>query len=224
MFSLDVVDTDKFLDMPCSTQALYFQLGMRADDDGFVASPKKITQMVGCASDDLKILISKGFVIPFDSGVCFISDWRVNNYIRPDRYKPTIREQEKQMYFATCHTDGIPGDIPMVYPGKDRLGKDKLKSVASLPKEETARTRRKKEFKPPTLAEVRAYCLERDSAVDPNRFFEYFETGNWRDSKGQPVKNWKQKLLTWERAEAPDKAQAAAAGTVCVDSEVARHY
>lgn len=224
MFSLDVVDTDKFLDMPGSTQALYFQLGMRADDDGFVASPKSITQMIGCASDDLKILITKGYVIPFDSGVCFISDWRVNNYIRPDRYKPTIREQEKQIYLASRHTDGIPSDIPTVYPGKVRLGKDKLKSVVSLPKEETARTRRKKEFKPPALEEVRAYCRERNSAVDPDRFFEYFETGNWRDSKGQPVKNWKQKFLTWERAEAQGKAQTATTGIVCTDSEVARHY
>lgn len=224
MFSLDVVDTDKFLDMPVSTQALYFQLGMRADDDGFVASPKRITQMVGCASDDLKILITKGFVIPFDSGVCLIRDWLTNNYIRPDRYKPTMREQEKQTYLASCHTNGMPLGIPLVSPGKDRLGKDKLKSVASLPKEETAHTRRKKVFKPPTLEEVRAYCQERNSAVDPDRFFEYFETGNWRDSKGQPVKNWKQKLLTWERAEAQGKAQTAIEGIVCIDSEVARHY
>lgn len=69
MFSLDVVDTDTFLDMPASTQALYFHLGMRADDDGFVASPRKITTMVNCSNDDLKLLLSKGFIIPFDSGV-----------------------------------------------------------------------------------------------------------------------------------------------------------
>ena len=69
MFSLDVVDTDRFLDMPSSTQALYFHLGMRADDDGFVASPKRTTAMCGCSADDLNLLAAKGFVKPFESGV-----------------------------------------------------------------------------------------------------------------------------------------------------------
>lgn len=69
MFSLDVVDTDKFLEMPISTQALYFQLGMRADDDGFVSSPKRITSLIGASPDDLKLLIAKGFVIAFDNEV-----------------------------------------------------------------------------------------------------------------------------------------------------------
>lgn len=89
MFSLDVVDTDLFLDLPASSQNLYFHLGMRADDDGFVASPKKITAMVNCSADDLKLLIAKGFVIPFPSGVCVIREWKVNNYIQKDRYTPT---------------------------------------------------------------------------------------------------------------------------------------
>jgi len=96
MFSLDIVDTDKFLDMPLSTQALYFHLGMRADDDGFVGSPRKITNLIGAAPDDMKILISKGFVIPFESGVCVITDWKVNNHIQKDRYKPTIYADEME--------------------------------------------------------------------------------------------------------------------------------
>ena len=84
MFSLDVVDTDSFLDMPVTSQALYFHLGMRADDDGFVSSPKKIAKSSGCNADDLKVLISKGFLIPFSSGVVVITDWKVNNYLRMD--------------------------------------------------------------------------------------------------------------------------------------------
>lgn len=76
MFSIDVIDTDKFLDMPVSTQALYFHFGMRADDDGFVSSPKKIAKIANCTNDDLRILISKGYVIPFDSGVIVITDWK----------------------------------------------------------------------------------------------------------------------------------------------------
>jgi len=94
MFSLDIVDTDRFLDMPLSAQALYFHLGVRADDDGFVGSPRKITTLVGAAPDDLKILIGKGFVIPFETGVCVITDWKLNNYLRSDRYKPTIYRNE----------------------------------------------------------------------------------------------------------------------------------
>lgn len=89
MFSLDIVDTDKFLEMPTSTQALYFQLGMRADDDGFVSSPKKITTLTGCSIDDLRLLIAKGFVIGLETGIVIIKDWKINNYIQKDRYKVT---------------------------------------------------------------------------------------------------------------------------------------
>lgn len=94
MFSLDVVDTDIFLDMPASSQNLYFHLGMRADDDGFISSPKKITKLVNCGEDDLKVLISKGFIIPFDSGVVVIRHWKQNNYIQADRRKDTIYQNE----------------------------------------------------------------------------------------------------------------------------------
>lgn len=95
MFSLDVVDTDIFLDMPASTQSLYFHLGMRADDDGFVSSPRKITNMVNCSNDDLKLLIAKGYVIAFESGILVIREWKVNNYIQKDRYKATKYIHEK---------------------------------------------------------------------------------------------------------------------------------
>ena len=97
MFSLDVIDTDSFLDLPASSQSLYFHLGMRADDDGFVSSPKRITAMVCASSDDLKLLVAKGFVIPFESGVCVIRDWRSNNYIQRDRYTPTIYAEKRNL-------------------------------------------------------------------------------------------------------------------------------
>ena len=79
MFSLAVTDTDKFLDMSASAQALYFHLGMHGDDDGFVASPKKIARGVGCNDDDLRLLASKGYIIPFESGVIVIVDWNINH-------------------------------------------------------------------------------------------------------------------------------------------------
>lgn len=94
MFSLDVIDTDKFLDMPATSQNLYFHLGLRADDDGFVSSPKKITKLVNCGSDDLNVLISRGFVIPFDDGIMVITHWKQNNYIQADRYKRTLYQEQ----------------------------------------------------------------------------------------------------------------------------------
>ena len=96
MFSLSVVDTDRFLSLPVGAQCLYFHLGMRADDDGFVSSPRKIMSFVTCTEDDFRLLVAKGFVIPFQSGVCVIRDWRENNYIQKDRYHPTRYQAEKQ--------------------------------------------------------------------------------------------------------------------------------
>lgn len=90
MFSLDIIDTDKFLDLPPSTQNLYFQLGMRADDDGFVASPNRITKLCGAKKSDYSLLQENGYIINFEeSGVCVITDWKVNNYIQKDRYTET---------------------------------------------------------------------------------------------------------------------------------------
>lgn len=97
MFSLQVVDTDKFMDMSTSAQALYFHLGMHGDDDGFVASPRKIARSAGCNDDDIKLLAAKGFIIPFDSGVVVITDWRINNTLKNDRYQETIYQAEKAM-------------------------------------------------------------------------------------------------------------------------------
>ena len=94
MFSLNVVDTDNFLEMPVSSRLLYYELGMRADDDGFVDNWKKILLFTGLKQDDLKVLISKKFIIPFESGVIVIRHWRLNNYLQNDRIKPTVHQEE----------------------------------------------------------------------------------------------------------------------------------
>ena len=94
MFAKTIIDSDAFLDMPQSTQALYFHLAMRADDDGFINNPKKTQRIVGASDDDLKLLIAKRFIIPFESGVIVIKHWRLHNYIRSDRYKPTVYQDE----------------------------------------------------------------------------------------------------------------------------------
>ena len=95
MFSKSIVLSDAFLDMPATTRCLYFTLNMFADDDGFVNSPKSIMRTCGASDDDLKVLVGKKFVIPFESGVIVIKHWRINNYLRGDRYKPTKYTEEK---------------------------------------------------------------------------------------------------------------------------------
>ena len=97
MFTQKIVDSDAFLDMPLTTQALYFHLNMRADDDGFVNNPKKIQRIIGCGDDDLKLLMVKKFLIPFESGIVVIKHWRIHNYIAKDRYKETNYIEEKSL-------------------------------------------------------------------------------------------------------------------------------
>ena len=96
MFSLDVVDTDKFLEMSQTAQCLYYHLGMRADDDGFISSPNKIIRMLGCNIGDLQELIQNGYVLKMESGIVVIKHWRLHNSIKSDRYNPTIHVEEKE--------------------------------------------------------------------------------------------------------------------------------
>ena len=94
MFSLDIVDSDAFLEMPPTARLLYFEMGMRADDEGFVNGPRKIMRISGATEEDMNILTQKGFIIPFDSGIVVIKHWRINNQIRKDRFKPTRYQEE----------------------------------------------------------------------------------------------------------------------------------
>ncbi len=109
---MDVVDTDKFLEMPLTAQCLYFHLGMRADDDGFIDAPKRILRYIGSNNDDLKILLTKGYLIPFEDGVVVIRDWLKNNQIRADRKKSTryteklsLLAVEKDTYVVNLYND-----------------------------------------------------------------------------------------------------------------------
>jgi hypothetical protein len=140
MFAKTIIDSDAFVDMPLSTQALYFHLSMRADDDGFINNPKKIQRMIGASDDDLKVLCLKRFIIPFESGIVVIKHWKIHNYIRNDRYKPTVYTTEKALItskengaYTEVDTAGIPSDNQVVYQmdtqyrlGKVSKGKDSL--------------------------------------------------------------------------------------------------
>lgn len=144
MFSKTIIDSDAFLDMPQSSQLLYFHLAMRADDDGFINNPKSIMRNVKCNEDDLKLLIVKKFLIPFESGVVVIKHWRIHNYIRSDRYKETKYKEEKASLgldennaYTQSKNDLVDkmdtNGIPVVYQmdtqygdTQDRLSKDRL--------------------------------------------------------------------------------------------------
>ena len=97
MLSLKIIDTDAFLEMPASSQLLYFHLTMRADDEGFVDSPKRIMRLIGVGDDDLKILIAKRFILTFESGIVVIKHWLIHNTIRMDRFNKTNYQDEKDL-------------------------------------------------------------------------------------------------------------------------------
>lgn len=210
MFAKSIVLTDAFLDMPMSARCLYFTLSMLADDDGFVGSPKSIMRQCGASQDDMMILLTKRYVLSFDSGVLVIKHWLINNYLRPDRYHPTTYQEELAMLttdekgaYREADPVGIPGGIPDVSnmdpewiqngnPDKNRLDKNRSDKVR----------KEKKRFTPPTLEEVKAYVRENGYHVDPEYFYSYYAKGEWIDGQGKPVLNWKQKLITWEKKDA----------------------
>ena len=100
MFSQAVVESDDFLDMSMSAQALYFHLSMFADDEGFLGNARSIQRSVGASADDLKLLQAKGYVLRFDSGVVFLPHWKLNNCIRSDRFQPTVYQAERMEVFG----------------------------------------------------------------------------------------------------------------------------
>ena len=213
MFAKTIIDSDAFIDMPITARLLYYDLSMRADDDGFVNSPKKIMRMIGASQDDLSILILRKFLIPFDNGVVVIKHWRIHNYIRKDMYHETKYKSEKAQLtldnnnaYTISDTDTLQVcNEPVTNPstqvrlGKVRLGKDRLDIGGSRGGEESPPTPTKqKHFVKPTLEEVKAYCKERSNSVNPERFIDYYEANGWRVGKN-PMKDWKAAVRTWEK-------------------------
>ena len=335
MFAKTIIDSDAFLDMPLSSQALYFHLAMRADDEGFVNNPKKIQRMIGASDDDFKVLLAKNFVIAFESGVIVIKHWKIHNYIRGDRITETKYQDEKalleikdngaytisqeikeiesldasdirkQAYkesslpysftykikrafenkicpicgktMTTTYRTAMPtiqhnlpiskggkheldnisvicdscnssvrdtetgelnnadvvemwdkiiwaennnvkwfwhpellseidacqtndGQMSVKCPsnvsiGKDSIGKDSIEKKNS--KKENSRMSDR--FIPPTIDEIKAYCDERNSSVDPEAFYSFYESKGWMIGKNK-MKDWKAAVRTWERS------------------------
>lgn len=216
MFSNQIIDSRRFLQMPATTRLLYFDLGMKADDDGFVES-FAVLRMTGASEDDLRLLAAKGYIIIVnDDLTAYIKDWTKNNKIRKDRYQEgeyhELLETVTQMA-TSCQPNDIPSDnrvapqastdgcrsivevsIGEYSLGEERKGKD---SIPPTPKGE--RKSRRKKCDIPTLDDVVEYATSRGRKDLAQGFFEYYNEGNWCDSKGNPVLNWKQKFITWEQ-------------------------
>lgn len=209
MFAKTIIDSDAFLDMPLSTQCLYFHLSMRADDDGFVNNPKKIQKMLGASEDDLKLLMAKSFILLFDTGVIVIKHWRINNYIRNDRYHETAYQDEKSLlslkennaYTLNSDNVGIPCGNQTVYQMETEvsIGKD---SIDKSNKERgTSRN-----FVPPTLSEVKAYCQERNNGINPEQFIDFYESKGWFVGKNK-MKDWKAAVRNWEQRRKEERGE-----------------
>lgn len=185
MFTKKITESDAFLDMPLSSQCLYFHLNMSADDDGFVNNPKRILRTIGASEDDLKLLIAKAFILVFESGVIVIKHWRMHNTLQNDRYHPTDYQEEYSLL-------GLKDNKSYTWKQNGNI----LETEHNVTKHNETKQR----FVPPTLEEVTEYCSERKNNVDPKKFYEYYSVANWKDAKGNPVKNWKQKMIAnWEK-------------------------
>ena len=234
MFAKTIIDSDAFLDMPASAQALYFHLGMRADDEGFVNAPKKIMRAVGSNEDDLRLLITKRFLIPFDSGVVVIKHWRIHNYIRGDRLKETAYEDERAMLTikkngaysldgqlsVSCQSDvsqmsdscqSSVSQVSDTRPSNVSIGKDSIGKVSigkdSIGERDNAPARG---FIPPTVAEVTEYAKANNLAIDAQKFWDYYAGRAW--TMGQtPMADWQAAVRNWARRDAEkQKARSAA--------------
>lgn len=182
MFTQKIIDSDAFLDMPLSTQALYFHLNMRADDDGFVNNPKKLQRYIGACDDDLKLLLAKRFVIGFASGVIVIKHWRMHNTLRKDRYSPTQYQEEFAMLDVKenrAYTERAADVLPVV----SRIIEEAVEAVEAAEK--------------PTLEDVIDYVESCHMAVNPRRFYTYYSERDWKTVNGTPI-NWRMKLEEWD--------------------------
>ena len=197
MFAKSIVDSDAFLEMPMSARLLYYDLSMRADDDGFVNSPRKIMKFVGATNDDMNILIARKFVIAFDNGVVVIKHWRIHNYIQSDRYKETNYKEQKalltldenkayKMAMDTPCIQNVSSLETQVRLGKDSIGKDN--SIGA----------KRSRFTPPTTEEIQAYCNEKHYNVSPEHFIDYYESNGWKVGRNS-MKDWKAAVRNWAR-------------------------
>lgn len=215
MFAKSIVLTDAFLDMPMSARCLYFTLGMLADDDGFVGSPKSIMRQCGASQDDLAVLLSKRFVLGFDSGVLVIKHWRINNYLQASRHHPTNYQEElatlmmdeKGAYTEANKNLCLTYDEQLLNNCIQDVDIDK-NSIEENSIDKSSKEEKRGRFAPPSVEEVRSYCQERNNSIDPEAFVDFYSAKGWKVGNN-PMKDWKAAVRTWERREATQPSKPA---------------
>ena len=190
MFGKNIIETDNFMDMPMPTKALYFLLGMEADDEGFV-SPKRVMRIYGGNEDDLKVLVAKGFVIQFESGVIVITDWLENNYLDKNRLKETKFQAEKALLACSsnkyqllnnCLTNVKPVEIRLDEIRLDEKVSPKSETLYEKPPKETFKTKRKifegrgQKYTPRTMSEKQQLAVDAFQGV-----LDYFKEKGYED-------------------------------------------
>lgn len=200
MFSPKIVSSDAFLDMPVSSQALYFHLGMNADDDGFI-NPRKIMRMMGAGDDDIKVLITKRFVIPFENGVVVIKHWKINNLIRKDWYKETVYTEQKALLFVKpneSYTDIAPVN-KMLTISKHSLVKSSLVKSRRREAVTTPEELKKQFFSDPLMEKVKTTYPDRDYG------FQFDLMVNWWLINRKKLPKSISALTNWLKYTKPDE-------------------
>lgn len=210
MFNVDIVGSDAFLDLPHTAQALYFQLGMRADDDGFVGNPKTIQRIAGTKASDLELLVKKRFLLQFPSGVVVIKHWKINNQIQKDRYTPTVYTEEYQSLYIKdnkAYTEAGKGCIQSVSEMDTQISIDKNR----LDKNSRGGEKHAHGFFANVL--LTDDELQKLAAEIPN-YEEYIEKlSHYIESNGKKYKSHYATILMWHRKDR-EKQPAAPAETL----------
>ena len=224
MLSASVISTDAFMNLSLESQALYMHLNLSADDDGFIDSPRRIIRMIGTTEKNLRELITSGFIIGFDSGICLVRHWKVNNNLKKDRYTETLHESERRQVHlenkiyemgpgtehSTDELDSVTeksiheigfemnsGTIlePQVREAKKRTEQDSLREGEDPSKS------------PPSFYDLKSYADEIDyKDFKPQLFLDYYEERAWKHKDGSPVLDWKREVRIWKEREKPATA------------------
>ena len=224
MFARAVTGGARFLRMPVTSRLLYYDLGMAADDDGCVEA-FAVMRMTGATEDDLKVLVSKGFVRVLNEDlVVYITDWQANNQIRKDRY-----HEGRYKDLIDCEVGSLPdnqvttewqprvnqaGDdlatevrlgkvsIGKASVGKASIGEASTGEVCAEKPAQSAKPPARTRFSPPSVQEIEEYCTEKGFLLDAERFVDYYASIGWRVGKN-PMKDWRAAVRTWVKKDTP---------------------
>lgn len=228
MFNKQITESDAFTEMPASAQMLYFHIGMQADDDGFVNSPRGVQRTVGASPDDLRILVAKKFLILFEDGVVAIKHWCVNNQLRKDRHVPTRYQDDLmrlrldgegvyhlagQMPLPAAETTCQPDDNHVAtacrpdggeWLPQSELNRNLIGTQAEAGKGAggTAPRPKRERFSPPTAEDVAAYARDTGRTVDAERFVDFYASKGWRVGKS-PMRDWRAAVRNWASRDGP---------------------